>query len=42
MEKNNINGQTFQVNVETLGNGVYHYEVTEKGKKICTGKAVVY
>ncbi|HLG33298.1 MAG TPA: T9SS type A sorting domain-containing protein [Bacteroidia bacterium] len=41
-EKNNINGESFQLNRETLGSGVYVYEVTEKGKKICGGKAVVY
>jgi hypothetical protein len=48
-EKNNINGESFCINRETLCSGVYVYEVTDtdfigagKEKKICTGKAVIY
>ncbi|HLG35451.1 MAG TPA: T9SS type A sorting domain-containing protein [Bacteroidia bacterium] len=41
-ETSGINGESFQLNRGTLGSGVYVYEVTEKGKKICGGKAVVY
>ncbi|MBK5284766.1 MAG: PKD domain-containing protein [Bacteroidia bacterium] len=41
-EKNNISGKEIILTRETLGSGVYVYEVTEKEKKICGGKAVVY
>jgi len=41
-EKNNIYGGEIILTRENLGSGVYVYEVTDKEKKICTGKAVVY
>ena len=41
-EKNNINGKEIILNRENLNNGIYIYEVTDKQKRICTGKAVVY
>ena len=42
LEKSNINGESVQLNRGNLLSGVYLYEVIEKGKKIYTGKAVVY
>ena len=41
-EKNNINGKEIILTCENLSSGVYVYEVTDKEKKICAGKAVVY
>jgi len=41
-EKNNISGKEILLTRENLGSGVYVYEVTDKDKKICGGKAVVY
>jgi len=41
-EKNNISGREIILSRENLGSGVYVYEVSDKEKKICTGKAVVY
>ncbi|MBK5284767.1 MAG: T9SS type A sorting domain-containing protein [Bacteroidia bacterium] len=41
-EKNNISGKEILLTRENLGSGVYVYEVTDKEKKICGGKAVVY
>jgi hypothetical protein len=42
METSGITGESFRINAETLGSGVYVYEVTEKNKKICSGKAAIY
>lgn len=42
LEENNINGESFQLNAETLGCSVYVFEVIEKEKKIYTGKAIIY
>jgi hypothetical protein len=42
VETSGISGESFHINAESFGSGVYVYEVTEKGKKICSGKAVVY
>jgi hypothetical protein len=42
MEKNSINGKVIDVNAEKLCSGVYVFEITEEGKKIYSGKAIVY
>ena len=42
LEKNNINGDKFILHRDNLGSGIYVYEVTEKGNRIFSGKAVVY
>jgi hypothetical protein len=41
-ETSGITGESFRINAEGFRSGVYVYEVTEKEKKICGGKAVVY
>jgi hypothetical protein len=41
-ETSGISGESFRINAEGFRSGVYVYEVTEKEKKICGGKAVVY
>ena len=42
VEQRNISGSTLNITRGNLAGGVYVYEVTEKEKKICGGKAVVY
>ena len=42
LEKNNINGSSIIINRGNLSSGVYLFEVTEKGNRIYSGKAVVY
>ncbi len=42
VEKNNIAGKETSINAENLDSGVYVFEVAEKGKKIYSGKAMVY
>src|SRR5258706_178198 len=42
VEKNNITAKETGINAENLGSGAYVFEVTEKEKRIYSGKAVVY
>lgn len=41
-EKSNIYGKQAVINADNLSSGVYIFELTEKGKRIYDGKAVVY
>ena len=42
VEQRNISGSTLSITRGNLAGGVYVYEVWEKQRKVCGGKAVVY